>query len=648
MPRGGFWSSDTEEDNMVLSHIYLKILGCNLKIIIPHNIRATLVTVGTIIVFLPMLLNHTEGADFPRYFDWATAFNQRNIFCLEETTLSPTGVPLSQMSFGPGLIFSLGSLFSKIEPVDAVFIGWLFAVMFWVSYIGILLHASKNNYSIALFGACITFIGTPIGYYSFEYASESLSYTCLSILIYWVISRNRFSLYDYLAVGIWAALLVTVRSQLAIYLLPLFALFLFKIRDEIKSGGSSVNKVLLGAGLCIPLLLALLAALTVNYWMTGSAFESVYNFGYADFKSIDFLHPELLAVLVHPLHGLLVYHPLYLIVFAVLAFMICMEQNRPRQLLLSVVAIVVMLHILLHASWYVWWLGGTTFGMRGLSICAILLIPALIQFMAEREALGKSNNMLFVLIVLSCLWSFVLLTQGPSQYYTYQHLFSGISSAMYNLIELNFFVLPAAVFGLGTVITLIFGKHNSLLSLKNIVTTLLLTFVVHYQITILFYSKAGMLLISVFSLFALSVILTGYHIVLEEFQRYAYLLQRAFLALSVFGFVVMTVTFVNLAVTTDRVIADKIPAPTAFTHIGKVDIDEVRESYKEYLQVPGFDDKKTLLNNYLNYLEKRDENSSRQFQKTLTLVVNSGFFRTKTNRFQIGRHTSVEIVRGKE
>jgi hypothetical protein len=360
----------------------------------------------------------------------------------------------------------------------------------------------------------------------------------------------------------------------------------------------------------VPVFLALLAIATVNYWMTGSPFGSVYNFGYGDFKSMDFLHPELLAVLVHPWHGLFAYHPLYLIGFASLFVMIRRQHNRTKRLLLVVTAFIIMLHIYLHASWYAWWLGLNTFGMRGLSICVIIVIPVLLTLMSEREKRGESNNVLIVMIFLANIWSFALLTQGETQYYTYQQLFSGIISASDNLISLHFIILPVAVFGLGSLATLIYGKSHSSFSFKNVVTAVLLLLVIQYQITQLFFDRAGMLVVSLMSLVVMFLILMGYRVVIEEFQKHCVVLQRIFLASSVLICIALTVLFANLAVATNHRIAAKMPAPRSFAHISTFNVDEVRLSCMEYMSVPGFDDKKARLIKYLDYLDKGDDKAS--------------------------------------
>ena len=575
---------------------------------ISQSIKVAFVAIITIVVFVPMLLNKTDGADFYKYYIWAMSFNQSNIFCNEGHILSPQGVPLSQWSFGPGLIFSLGGLFSSFTPEHAVFVGWLFTVVFWVSYTGILLHATKNNLSLTLFGVCITFIGTPLGYYSSAYASESLSYTCLSVLIYWILSRNRFGLFDYLVVGIWASLLVAIRSQLALYVVPVYLVILFRIWNEVRAGNASIQRSSLHLLIFhVPVLLAISATLTVNYWMTGSYLTSVYEFGFGDFKSIDFLHPELSAVLIHPWHGLFVYHPLYLLCFASLVVVIFKHRNSLQSLLLVVAAIVIMLHIYLHASWYAWWLGLDSFGMRGLSICGIVLVPVLIKLLSEREDQGKSNSVWIILILFTNIWSFVLLTHGTTQYYTYKLLASGIRSAIDNLIDLGFIILPALVFVVGVVGVLLFGKHHSLLSFKNLVITVLLLIVVHYQDTQLFYERFGMSAISLVSLVVTILILIGYHAVVEVYQKHSIILARTLLISSVLSYVAMTVMFTNLAVTTNQIINAKLPPPPTSIHVSTVDTDEVRLTYLEYMSVPGFIDKKANLSKYVDYLVTKDE-----------------------------------------
>jgi hypothetical protein len=81
--------------------------------------------------------------------------------------------------------------------------------------------------------------------------------------------------------------------------------------------------------------------------------------------------------------------------------------------------------VYLQAAWYAWWLGTLTFGMRGLSIAAVVLIPAIVRFMREREGRNKSNTLFGALVLAACLWSTPLLLanlRSETQFMTYLEL----------------------------------------------------------------------------------------------------------------------------------------------------------------------------------------------------------------------------------
>jgi hypothetical protein len=266
--------------------------------------------------------------------------------------------------------------------------------------------------------------------------------------------------------------------------------------------------------------------------------------------------------------------------------------------------LVIMLHIYLHAAWYAWWLGLSTFGMRGLSISGIVVIPLLLKLMSEREERGKSNKALVTLIFIANLWSYAILTQGTSQYYTYQELFSGIIAACENLVAINAITLPATVLVLGSLAKLLrFPKPFSSITVTIILTTVLLLLVTIYQITQLYFASGGMLVVSLMSLVAMLVILNGYPVVIEEFQKHCHLLQKIFFAVSAICFIAISIIFTNLSVVTNRIIASKVPASREYARISKFNIDEVKITYNEYLNVPGFDDKKTRLADFIYMVE---------------------------------------------
>jgi hypothetical protein len=239
-------------------------------------------------------------------------------------------------------------------------------------------------------------------------------------------------------------------------------------------------------------------------------------------------------------------------------------------------------------------------------------MPLLLKLMSEREGRGKSNNAVLVLIVVMCLWSFALLTQGPTQYYTYRQLVAGVSAAFENFTGLYFFVLPAFLLGSGVLAMLFCGKTYSWVSLKNSVAALLLLLLVHYQVTIFFHDTTGMLVCSLISLAIMSVVIPGYFAAMKTYQECSPLLERLFGALSLLCYFVLASVFANLTITTNQIMSAGLPAPLSYTTVSKVDVNEIRASALEYVNVPGFDQKKARLQAYLEYLDSGNDSALRR------------------------------------
>jgi hypothetical protein len=61
----------------------------------------------------------------------------------------------------------------------------------------------------------------------------------------------------------------------------------------------------------------------------------------------------------------------------------------------------------------------------------------------------------------------------------------------------------------------------------------------------------------------------------------------------------MATLFGRLAAKTETIEVDRVRPSRTFKYTGSLDWDEVRASYREYLQVPGFDEKKIRLAQFL-------------------------------------------------
>jgi len=274
------------------------------------------------VFLLLFLLSAVLGPDMLFYLQWAQVFRHLNTetFLFFGHTLSPLGVPLTQWSHGPGLLFSLcpaacGSL--SPEDPQVQWIGWGFAVIFWLAMFRLLRRAGIGDVQWAVYGVLIAIFGTHMGFYSRSLGSEALSQTFLVLLAVWVLSRERWGILDALVAGCLAAFLVIIRWQLLLYAIPLFGAMYYGMWQA-RTAQSPWRTSVLAALPLVPVLLGLVQVGFTNRWMTGDFLRSPYSFGNETFKSLDFARPELATVLLHPWHGLLSYHPLYLLGFVAL------------------------------------------------------------------------------------------------------------------------------------------------------------------------------------------------------------------------------------------------------------------------------------------------------------------------------------------
>ena len=353
------------------------------------------------------------GPDFGHYVEWAEAFRQGGpqVFLLSGHTLSPLGVPVTQWSPGPGLFFALcPPACQRLISLEqqAMWTGWAFTVLFWWAMFKLLYLAVDGDLRWTVYGILIATIGTHLGFYSRSYGSETFSQAFFAVMVYWVLSRREWHLLDTLVVGCLASFLLINRAQLVIYVLPLLAIMAWALWRTRATRGLLSNVVLIVAPF-LALLIGFIQVAIVNRWMTGSFLHSVYAFGNATFNSLDFRRPELLAALFHPWHGLLSYHPFYALGLVALLFMLFQSRTRWSRFFYASYFLVILANVYLQASWYVWWMGGRTFGMRGLSLAAVILVPALIRLMHLRELRNKSNVLLSILVLVTCAWSAVLL-----------------------------------------------------------------------------------------------------------------------------------------------------------------------------------------------------------------------------------------------
>ena len=391
------------------------------------------------------------GADFGRYRQWAVALRGGDIFLIGSSVGSPLGIPLTHWSPGPGMLFVvpwlvLGNVVdANLAPLVA---GWLSTLLFWWAYFRILAWASRGTFALTAFGAGAAFLGTHAGFLSRSHASESLAIAFVAVLVASAVDPDEGLVASSLTVGCSTALLVAIRAHYAVYALPALLLAAGRIFDldfarssiDRDSNEGARRRLVAGLLLLAPLLIAVFQQGVVNRWMTGSVASSPYVFGDSAFRSVNWLDPLFFPVVAHPWHGLLVYHPLYALAFVAAVICLIRSTSRREKILWAAAIVAVAINLWIQAAWHVWWLGTGTYGMRGMAPAAVVLVPAVVRVVADARSTDGIAQVVrgrvwVLATALCCLWSFLMLLQSSSQFYTSSDVFAGQGAAIAGLLE---------------------------------------------------------------------------------------------------------------------------------------------------------------------------------------------------------------------
>jgi hypothetical protein len=371
-----------------------------------------------------LVLTGRHGADFARYEAWSSALTSGDIFSLSGTIASPLGVPLSVHSPGPGMILSVGNAWFgwlHLETrADFVMMGLCVACTWW-ALLHLLLRFTSGNAPIAAFVLGLGFLATHLGYYSKAYSSEAASLFALSLVYYFALVPEQIAWFDALLIGVSAGFSIVVRAQLAMYAALPILIAGYRVHARLGLSKRALVCALLAG---VPVLVLIVETGYVNRWMTGSSLRTPYQFGDQQFQSVDWRRPEFWAVLAHPRHGLLVYHPFYLVGFSCLVFLAVTADNWLERAVECIAISIVLMHLYLQAAWFCWWLGTGTFGMRGMAPITILLLPATAVVLDRRWRSGRAIWPLVAVSVASAVWSLDLYFQEHSNFNYWSELWS--------------------------------------------------------------------------------------------------------------------------------------------------------------------------------------------------------------------------------
>lgn len=369
------------------------------------------------VIFILAALCMRKGPDYSHYYDWAKVAATGDLQQIRSTQTSPAGVPHSQWPHGAGFIFAIPSIATGgLIPLGAAvrIAGAAAFLALWTSLFLIAKSLTKGDSQKALAACGAAFFCTHAGYYSLSLSSELFSLASLALLALFTYVPRQTGILKFAAGGAAAGILITTRPQLVLYGGVGVAILIYQLWTSPRM--RRLEFIINAMALVVPVAAGAWQVAVTRAWMTGHAGLSPYLFGDELFKSVDFTNPQIAAVLVHPWHGLLLYHPYYLLGFAGLCFCI-REERGVNRFALAMCAAALLAHLYHQASWYCWWLGTGTFGGRGMVVASVVLFPVLVKYYYE-----ESHFALRALILACCAWSLLLFYQGDTNFYYYSEL----------------------------------------------------------------------------------------------------------------------------------------------------------------------------------------------------------------------------------
>lgn len=538
------------------------------------------------------------GPDLGHYLDWGEAARFADIFRLRGVTQSPMGLPASVWAHGAGLLLATPRLVLSDVAGDRAYllVGCAAAVTFWWAMVRLLVLAASGDVALVMLGTALAFVGTNAGHYSTVHATESLSLGLVAALAWLVADPAPRRLREGLAVGFVSALLMVTRPQLLPYAALAIGILLVRWHaDGALAGKRGIAGLLL---VTVPLVVSGAQIALVNRWMTGSILASPWSFRSASFASMDWRDPEWLAVLFHPWHGLLLYHPLFAIgVAATVAAIVRPPTLAPHRLLHVGIAAVLLTQLLIQAAWFCWWMGIGSFGMRSMAVSAVPLVPVLIAMLARRAAEGRSNRACLAACGAAALWSWLLLLQGETNFSDLRALLAGQGAALRA-------AWPSLVGVGGALLLRIRREASSSYRVRTLAAGLWALAVVHLVDQPRFGLPLASPPVLLAGAAALALLLDLAFARIAIGSRPSAAAPHVLVLVSGFLFLSVTLSFVRIALATERFVAGGQPPPRAFTWVNPVPYEQIEASLREYARVEGFDERKARLSAYLEQVRR--------------------------------------------
>jgi hypothetical protein len=294
-------------------------------------------------------------------------------------------------------IFCLGSILLGILGI-------------WLSYKFVSYYFSSE---ISLLATVIFWVSSPVIFYFIvePYLSHLASIFGVSAFLCLWKTESISSNLRAILMGLMAGIITMVRQQEVLMIIIPIAFAVFSPNFSLRRITILRDAILFIASF----LLAFSIQMIVWKILTGHFLV----FSYSEGQYFDFSAPKLFKVLFSSNHGLLIWHPIFLI--CLLGLIFSRTLSRPAKIAF-LIAFLFQLYV--TSSWWMWWMGHS-FGNRAFLGLTPIFILGLSAFLKEFLQAGRVKSVVLIFAVLS-IWNGILMMGYVSEMIPHQGEFSWV------------------------------------------------------------------------------------------------------------------------------------------------------------------------------------------------------------------------------
>jgi len=388
------------------------------------------------------------GADAAKYSEWGYFFLTRK---LDVFTNYPahfiTRQPIITWSFGPGSVWStFSSLARNRIPIGAQTAGIFLGIL--NLSVGLLFTTTIKHRTIheKIFLTSLIIFCTPVGFYFNHFSTEGLSVFLLLLFFFGhnkLQVNNRISPFNLLLCSSSMYLLVAVRFS---YLPMAVILLLLSLYCLVKKNDLSFSqKIVRGAALISPMLWGVYSVSEINKLMSGNFFGP-YKVGDQLFSTVSLNHLHSFEILIHSWHGLLIYHPIFIIfIYRLVRSMIpSLKSIGGVEVAMFLACLgIFLITFLSQAAWFIWWMGSGTFGAR--QFCASAIVIG-VWLLSSRQSIFPKQYFSRCLLALVVFYSLLHYQIGISNFTSFAALWEGLRFQLVDFPPYLFMILICLYF----------------------------------------------------------------------------------------------------------------------------------------------------------------------------------------------------------